>query len=227
MSVFENLSKSSEEFGPLMQQLVCFNKYKTIIEIGVAYGTTSLYLCNGCKNGGKVYGFDVWNTHGKWSQFPAISCKEDVSKYLKTNGVDNFVLYKQNTKENSFDKILDSIGIIDFAFIDGDHSYDGVKNDFDKIYHRMSSTGMIVFHDTLYIDGCREFIIDLRSKYNDGTYDIIEFPFGNLDRRVGLSILMKRIHLQNKFEIQEKCGSLSSFDQIYEKEQNWYKSQIK
>jgi hypothetical protein len=228
MSLFKNFEKNSQEFGPLMQEIISFNRYKTIVEIGVAHGTTTLYLCNGCKNfGGKVYGFDLWEIHGKWNQFPTISSKEEVNNYLISKGINNFDLYKQNTKEINFDNILNNIGKIDFAFIDGDHSYDGVKNDFDKIYNRISSNGMIVFHDTLIIDGCREFILDLRSKYNDGTFDIIEFPFGNLDYRVGISILMKRIHLDCSILISEKCGSPSSFDEIYNKENLWYNSQKK
>ena len=228
MSIFDIFKSCSEEFGPLMQQLISFNRYKTIVEIGVACGTTTLYLCNGCKtNGGKVYGFDVWESHGQWSQFPALSSKQDVEHYLNSNNVHNYALYKQNTKEVNFNNLLNSIGVIDFAFIDGDHSYDGVKNDFDKIYNRMSSSGMIVFHDTLVIDGCREFMIDLRTKYNDGTFDIIEFPFGNIDRRVGISVLMKRFHLDCNRMIDEKCGSPSTFDEIYNKENLWYNSQKK
>ena len=228
MSYFEIFKACSDEYGPLLQQLIYFNRYKTIVEIGVACGTTTFYLCKGCsERGGKVFGFDIWANHGKWNQFPPLSSKQEVSNYLNSNGISNFTLNLQNTTENGFDKLLDQIGSIDFAFIDGDHSYDGVKNDFEKIYPRISSNGMIIFHDTLVIDGAREFMIDLRTKYNDGTFDIIEFPFGNMDRRVGVSILMKRIHLDCNALIDEKCGSLSSFDEIYKKEQDWYNSQVK
>lgn len=228
MSMFDIFKQCSEEYGSLLQQLIYFNRYKTIIEIGVACGTTTLYLCKGCSiNNGKVFGFDIWAKHGKWNQFDPISTKKDVCDYLDSNGITNYEMIVQDTKDFNFNNILDKIGIIDFAFIDGDHSYDGVKNDFDKIYPRISDNGMIVFHDTLAIDGCREFMLDLRSKYNDGTFDIIDFPYGNIHRRVGVSILMKRIHLNCKILLDESCGSLSSFDQIYKKEKDWYTSQLK
>jgi cephalosporin hydroxylase len=36
---------------------------------------------------------------------------------------------------------------IDYMFLDGDHSYEGVKQDFEKFSALMSGTGLIAFHD--------------------------------------------------------------------------------
>ncbi len=36
----------------------------------------------------------------------------------------------------------------DFIFIDGDHTYDAVKNDFDMYYPKIKSGGLIFFHDS-------------------------------------------------------------------------------
>lgn len=36
---------------------------------------------------------------------------------------------------------------LDVLYLDGDHSYDGVKKDFELYRHLVSSSGMIVFHD--------------------------------------------------------------------------------
>ena len=35
----------------------------------------------------------------------------------------------------------------DFAFIDGDHRYEGVKNDFDKLYSHFNKHAVVAFHD--------------------------------------------------------------------------------
>jgi hypothetical protein len=51
----------------------------------------------------------------------------------------------------------------------------------------------------------------------------VEFPFGNQERRVGLTLLVKRSY---PVQIDEICGSISSPDEIYKKEQNWLKSEI-
>ena len=39
---------------------------------------------------------------------------------------------------------------IDFLFIDGDHSYDGVKSDFEMYSPLVNEGGIIVFHDCCY-----------------------------------------------------------------------------
>ena len=115
---------------------------------------------------------------------------------------------------------------IDFAFIDGDHSYNGIKNDFFIVYPLLSKTGIVAFHDTQRIDGCREFILDLRTKYNDGSFDIVDFPFGNKHRRVGISVLVKRTFPVLNIPIDEICGSPSYPGDILKREKEWYKDQV-
>ncbi len=44
-------------------------------------------------------------------------------------------------------------GPIDFIFIDGDHSYKGVKQDFDMYSPLVRKGGLVGFHDTIYGDG--------------------------------------------------------------------------
>lgn len=215
----------SMEHGKVIEQLISFNKFKTCVEVGVAYGTTTAYICAGAaNNNGKVYGFDLWEQHGLRSQFPQISDKDDVDKYLKSKGFNNFELTKINSKTQEFKDIISKLAPIDFAFIDGCHSYEGISNDFWCIYPNLSKYSMVVFHDTFRIDGCREFVIDLRTKYNDGTFDIIDMPFG-LDRRDGVSVVVKRSYPLTD-GIREICGSVSEPDTIYEKERAWYTGEL-
>jgi len=217
-----DLSEEGLFFGSIAK----FIRSRIIIEIGVAYGRTTAHLCNAAEvTGGFVHGFDLWNVHGQQKQFSQISSKENVEKYLYDNEFHNFKLHKIDTFSNEFDDLLKQLfekSKIDFAFIDADHSYIGIKNDFFKIYPYLSDTGVIAFHDTLRIDGCREFMIDLRTKYNDGTFDLIELPWGNGTRRVGIHVLVKRTYPVLGMTIDETCGSLSSIEDIYYKEKIWY-----
>lgn len=217
----------SQEMGPMLQHFIAFNRYRTCVEIGVAFGTTTLFLCRGAEaNGGRVYGFDLWDIHGVENQFPQIGSQQDVTRYLNNNGVTNFELTKIDTKTEQFKDKIRTIGHIDFAFIDGCHTYDGIKNDFYTVYRQLSPCGAIVFHDTLRIDGCREFMIDLRTIYNDGTFDMIEMPWGNLDRRVGVTILMKRSFATLGIGVDEVLhGGASPTVNIYSKEQSWIKQE--
>ena len=46
---------------------------------------------------------------------------------------------------------------IDFLFIDGDHSYDGVKRDFEMYGPLVNPSGLIAFHDIDYCPDVRRF----------------------------------------------------------------------
>lgn len=215
-------------FGKIILQCILkWMKPSTVVEVGVQYGDTTEHLCAGARPSGRVYGFDLWGQHGLWGQFKQAGSKEEVEARLRESGFDNFELHRVDTRSQEFkDLILNLCPSIDFAFIDGCHSYDGVKNDFEIIYPRLTPLGIIAFHDTRVIDGCREFILDLRTKYFDGTYDIIELPYGTAQRRVGWAFLVKRPQAVHQ-DIDEICGSPHTKDVIYQLEQQWLSSELR
>ena len=92
----------------------------------------------------------------------------------------------------------------------------GIKNDFDNVLPFMNPNGIVAFHDTAVIDGCREFIIDLRLE-NKG-YDISDFPYGTNERNCGITLVTTPGFADVK--IDEICGSPSVPEDIYEKENN-------
>lgn len=226
-----------EEQGPLLESLVYLNQAQVIVEVGVAEAKSTDWLCRGAKlRGGKVYGYDLWDTHGVNNQFEHWSSKEKCETYLQSKGHTNFELTKINSRTPEFAELIKTKHpSIDLAYIDGCHSYDGIKNDFDIIYPLLSECGVIVFHDTLKIDGCREFMIDLRTKFWDGTYDLITFPWGSMfysdgnvvNRRTGISILTKRSFATLDLPIDEQCNLDEHFNDIYVKEEEWYEAELK
>ena len=226
-----------EEQGPLLESLVYLNQAQVIVEVGVAEAKSTDWLCRGAKlRGGKVYGYDLWDTHGLNNQFQHWSSKEKCEAYLQSKGHTNFELTKINSRTPEFAELIKTKHpSIDLAFIDGCHSYDGIKNDFDVIYPLLSESGVIVFHDTLRIDGCREFMIDLRTKFFDGTYDLITFPWGSMfysdgnvvNRRTGISVLAKRSFATLDLPIDEQCNLDEHFNDIYVKEEDWYEAELK
>lgn len=217
----------------LFEALLFYSEAKTCVEIGVAYGDATSCLCRAAKkNNGKVFGFDVWDRHGLKRQFKQFGSMEATVLRLKNEGYDNFVLTKVNTKSERprFEAELDKLcpNGIDFVFIDGDHSYPGVKNDFEIVYPRLTTAGMIAFHDTLFVDGCREFALDLRTKYFDGTYDIIDFPMSKQSgNQPGMSLLAKRSYPKTDYAIRLVSGSLSTPAEIELRERNWFDSECK
>ena len=226
-----------EEQGPLLESLVYLNQAQVIVEVGVAEAKSTDWLCRGAKlRGGKVYGYDLWDTHGLNNQFEHWSSKEKCETYLQSKGHTNFELTKINSRTPEFAELIKTKHpSIDLAYIDGCHSYDGIKNDFDIIYPLLSECGVIIFHDTLKIDGCREFMIDLRTKLWDGTYDLITFPWGSMfysdgnvvNRRTGISVLTKRSFATLDLPIDEQCNLDEHFNDIYVKEEEWYEAELK
>ncbi len=77
--------------------------------------------------------------------------RENIGKVSLLDLVDNL------QKHNCLDRVFPTVGTssrlknapftFDFAFIDGDHDYEAVKNDFINIEPCMVGSGMIVFHD--------------------------------------------------------------------------------
>jgi hypothetical protein len=226
-----------EEQGPLLESLVYLNQAKVIVEVGVAEAKSTDWLCRGAKlRNGFVYGYDLWDTHGLMNQFQHWSSKEKCEEYLRNKGHNNFELTKINSRTPEFAELIKTKHpVIDLAFIDGCHSYDGIKNDFDAIYPQLSECGVIVFHDTMSIDGCREFMIDLRTKFWDGTFDLITFPWGSMfysdgnvvNRRTGISVLAKRSFATLDLPIDEQCNLDEHFNDIYVKEEEWYEAELK
>ena len=71
---------------------------------------------------------------------------EDETSYYRHTFHPRFI---KSTSEDAYYNffVLQDIKI-DFLFIDGDHSYDGVKKDFELYCQIMSDKGIIIIHDT-------------------------------------------------------------------------------
>lgn len=221
---------SKNDYAGIIAELGFLNQAKSFVEIGVNKGETTVSLCEAAKNtGGHVYGFDLWDRHGLLNQFASRGSEEIVDELLKNAGFDNYTLTKINTFSKEFKDVVKETtgGTVDIAFIDGCHSYRGCLNDLQAVYPLLTESGIVVFHDTQRIDGCREFIYDLRTKYYDGTYDIFDLPGGYKNRMMGISFLVKRSLPTLQIPIDQICGSLSSPGVIEQNELDWYNNEIK
>ena len=212
--------------------LIRLQRPKTVVEIGVGGGlmahsiyTAMNYNYNDTGIESWYTGFDLWDWHGIDGQFPPNCSLEMAEARLKKIGP-RYRLVKIDTQKDQklfqaelAQRFTDGI---DFAFIDGCHSYQGVKNDFNSVMPYMNEQGIIAFHDTSVIDGCREFVIDLRLTTQYNSFDIIDFPYGSGKRNCGVTIFVKRGH--GNVKIDEICGSPSVPEEIYLREKNYKKT---
>ena len=113
----------------------------TYVEIGTyAGGSASLISMN--KNISKVISIDIGHPIPK--QIPI----ENVNKFKHESCTYNYI-QGSSRDDSTLNQLCDLVDNIDVLFIDGDHTQQGVFNDFLKYKHLVKSGGYIVFDDYL------------------------------------------------------------------------------
>lgn len=117
----------------------CTNKEKAV-EIGVFEGLNTSIIAKALKPSGTVFGIDPFFT-GRLN----ISYTKLITKItLSRKKVGQKVTLIEKFSSEAIDDIPDAI---DFIFVDGDHSFDGVCNDFFMYSAKLAPGGIIAFHD--------------------------------------------------------------------------------
>lgn len=113
-----------------------------VLEIGAEHGGTLYHWLTNAQPDSTVAVVDLWdsqtiphNPEMRWRSW----CPE---------GVDFHVIFGNSQTEEMRDRVAEIMPEIDFLFIDGDHTYTGVKNDF-MLYGPLVKSGVIAFHDLL------------------------------------------------------------------------------
>lgn len=125
---------------------------KVTVEIGTWRGVMTAFLAHHTKE--RVYTLDIHDypeTCFIWAYFGV----EDKIKY---------VLVPSEKKKKNFLESLD----FDFAFIDGDHTYEGVSNDFKFV----KKCGRVLFHD--YFKGAHSIDDDPDNEEKVGTKRFVD-----------------------------------------------------
>jgi len=118
-----------------------------IVEIGGFQGRTSIELAKGSKEGQKhkIYVIDPWTGVKVHSTKDVFIDKNTFVNNIKNAKMDDIIIPIQSLSEKCLPQWDKSIGML---FIDGDHSYDGVKKDIKWIKHVIPG-GIVAFHDYL------------------------------------------------------------------------------
>jgi predicted O-methyltransferase YrrM len=134
--------------GWLLHGLVRAMKPETCVEIGSAHGYSTCLIALALQQNikGRLWAFDPHQTN-HWSDDDTANTLEQLKRNLHRVGVTHRVEIVRQTTIDAAALLPDNI---DLAFIDGDHSYDGVKQDWNIIAPRMNEWGVVIFHDTLW-----------------------------------------------------------------------------
>lgn len=119
-----------------------------IVEIGSFRGRSTCVLAAGCASG-QVYAIDP---HYSYQDGPATFGRGDLRKLranLKIAGVAERVQVLDMSSHEALES-WDPKRCIDLLWIDGDHSYEGCKFDFDAWSPRLVPRGVVALHDSGY-----------------------------------------------------------------------------
>ena len=121
----------------MLLDLLDHEHVETILEIGTFLGGTAMVWASVVSiNSGKVICVDL-PIEGK-RQFEGGKWERYISGVWGNSHTSEIV--------NRVEQVLNG-QLADFLFIDGDHSYEGVKQDFEKFSPFVKSKGLIGFHD--------------------------------------------------------------------------------
>ena len=195
-----------KNWGNIFLDIVYNHKPKNFLEVGVFCGVTAKNICellNDIHHGQFNYiGIDLFGDNA--------SEDEKEPNYLKKQKFSNpfkNIYYNYIKKENlnSYDSVMDflkkftkniklvkgnsnhvlkdiNISNIDFAFIDGGHSYQTVYNDINNVINKVKKGSIILcddYRDASYITGVKE-AVDVTVKEKKLKLEIIKDRFAKI-----------------------------------------------
>ncbi|MGA2248217.1 MAG: class I SAM-dependent methyltransferase [Verrucomicrobiota bacterium] len=118
------------------------------VEIGSARGKSACFVGLALKRNGRgvLYAIDP-HTTTNWNDSTSVDTFPIIQANLRQAGVAEQV---EIVRKTSAEAAKGWNKKIDLIFIDGDHSYEGVKADWELFLPHLKPFGMVVFHDTLW-----------------------------------------------------------------------------
>ena len=139
---YELHSNISRMEGEFVRDLILSNPVTRSIEIGCAYGVSSLFICGALARTGR-------GTHLIIDPYQSTQWHGIGVRNLTRAGLSGFTLIEKPS-EIALPELLQGGSVFDFAFIDGWHTFDHVLVDFFYINRMLASGGILVFDDVDY-----------------------------------------------------------------------------
>jgi predicted O-methyltransferase YrrM len=132
----------------LLYGLVRSLKPTTIIEIGSARGLSACTMGLACRhnNLGKVFAVDPHNLND-WTDSPKVN-REQLRFFESRIQAYDLSGYCEIIQATSEEAAKNWNRTIDLLFIDGDHSYEGVRKDFELFKPWLTPRSLVLFHDS-------------------------------------------------------------------------------
>ena len=126
-----------------------------IVEVGSYLGASTCFLAHGSHGKARsVYAVDTWQNHAMTE-----GQKDTYAQFLKNTSPFGEIVIPLRGFSTEIAKNFQHE--IDLLFLDGDHSYEGLKSDLDAWLPKMKRNGMVVFHDYGWSEGIQKAVQEL------------------------------------------------------------------
>jgi predicted O-methyltransferase YrrM len=146
-------SQIGTEEGEFIQRLIREYRPRVSLEVGCAYGISSLYALEALQEVGadKHIIIDPYELPGSGQKWPDSKWKNDWEgiglSNIKAAGYERLVEFYGQPPYRQLPKLEEAGQKIDFAIIDGLHTFDGVFVDFFYVDKMLNVGGVVVFDD--------------------------------------------------------------------------------
>ncbi len=168
---------------------ICQLKPERVLEIGTAQGGTLYLWTQAASDDASLMSVDLPGGDFGGAYAP---CRSKLYRAFARPGQTIQLKLADSHQPESLAKVKEHFGDqqIDFAFIDGDHTYEGVKADFNDYGPLVRPGGIIAFHDILYRSKQPSIRVDMLWKELKEQYGCTEFigPKGS-GKKIGIGFL--------------------------------------
>ena len=112
------------------------------LEIGTYQGVSAARIAGALAPGGLLYCVDPWPETKKRPNNP---CWSICQRHLRRSGVNGRIRILRGYSREIASQMPNQL---DFAFIDGDHSWEGIKTDWTLVSEKVHPGGVVCLHDS-------------------------------------------------------------------------------
>ena len=172
------MTQERHEISELTKMLIGLQPHN-VLEIGSKLGGTFNILCNVAT--GKKISVDLpGGIHGGWMMkgHPYMGdVYMDRNAFFNMRYPDVHMITGNSHEDETLSEVKNILNgeKVDFLFIDGDHTYEGVKQDYEDYKHFVKPGGWIAFHDINDTEHHREIDVYVGKLWNELKGNKIEY----------------------------------------------------